>query len=881
MVRKPTLIALGLVLFALPALAMTNAELQQYIDEINAAAQQGRSLPQPATTAPAPLPAAPKPATSPTSAAQPANTTVSYNGTCPIIKRLLTLGAKGEDVSALQRYLTETGDYTYGQTTGYFGPVTQAAVQRYQARNGIVSSGTPDSTGYGAVGPRTRAAIENCATASGGTSVADQIAALLAQVAQLQALLARLQGQQPPIDTSHACSFNNQSVAHGQSITAYRSSNVPLGQQCVSENRTCTNGTLSGSYQYASCTVAGAASCIFNGQTIAHNASITAHQSPSVPSGQQCSSQTRTCTNGALSGSYTQTSCLVEQLSDEFRPESYGAVADNTTDSTVGIQQAIAAAIARGPGSKVILSAGTYRVSCTPGQGTHKQHCFDIQGVRDLSIEGKGSGSTHIIVTTPTSGLFSLSITGDIFSASLVRNENVRFTGFSVDYDPLPYTQGTIIAVNAPNSVDVRLDTGMPLPTSASFAPQIYSYGEPFSILISPSSPKMKLTADSAFHPTPTPLSGDVWRYTDTSGKLASQAAVGDRLVQQGGRAGSDVLTIYESKDVTVRDVVIYASPGIGITATESYGIIRLDGVQVRIKSGTNRLLSANSNATMMRSNRAQPIIENGYFEGNGDDVIDIGANGQFVKSVLSDTRLTMEASWLPARVGDLLQIISPCGALRGEAIISAITLDQQTKNYDVTLATPILGMRSSGGTTTCTVSGTSPFAPYDSDLVINIDTSGLNSIIRNNTFAFARGTVLINSIGTRIEGNRFTNFDKQIRIGYSSAWRRGPLSRNITIDNNDFANTNATWPIYIGFHQAGEMPISNITISNNRFRNAQADTITIDGARNITLRNNSIVNDTNWPSKFTGNVMIDHATGIVIDGLTITDMRTPRMAGL
>ena len=591
--------------------------------------------------------------------------------------------------------------------------------------------------------------------------------------------------------------------------------------------------------------------------------------------------QLRTCTNGTLSGSYTHAICSVEQPSNEFRPESYGAAADNATDSTVGIQRAIAAAVARGPGSKVIFSAGAYRVSCTPGQGANSQFCFDIQGTRDLSIEGKGSGSTHIIVTTPTSGLFSLSVTGDIFSESLVRNENIRFTGFSVDYDPLPYTQGTIVAVNSPNSVDVRLDTGMPLPTSASFAPQLRSYARPFSMLIGPSSPKLKLTVDTAFFPTPALLSGDVWRYTDTSGKLASQAAVGDRLVQQGGRAASDVFTIYETKDVTIRDVTIYASANLGVAVWESYGLVRLDGVQVRIKPGTNRLLSANSNATMWRSNRAQPIIENGYFEGNGDDVIDIGANGQFVKSVLSDTRFAMEASWLPARVGDLLQVISPCGALRGEAVISAIALNQQTNNYDVMLATPIPDMRSSGGTTTCTVSGTSPLAPYDSDLVINVDTSGQNAIIRNNTFTFARGVVLINSIGTRIEGNRFTNYDKPIRIGYNPAWRRGPLSRNITIDNNDFANTNAKWPIYIGFHLAGEMPISNITISNNRFRNAQSSTITIDGARDVTLRDNSIVNDTNWPSEFTGNVMIDHANGIVINGLTITDMRKPRMTGL
>jgi hypothetical protein len=52
-------------------------------------------------------------------------------------------------------------------------------------------------------------------------------------------------------------------------------------------------------------------SCAFNGQTITSGNSITAYQAPSVPSGQQCASQQRTCANGILSGSYANTSCVV------------------------------------------------------------------------------------------------------------------------------------------------------------------------------------------------------------------------------------------------------------------------------------------------------------------------------------------------------------------------------------------------------------------------------------------------------------------------------------------------------------------------------------------------------------------------------------------
>lgn len=47
------------------------------------------------------------------------------------------------------------------------------------------------------------------------------------------------------------------------------------------------------------------------GGTIAHGSGVTAYQSGSVPCGSSCASQTRTCNNGVLSGSYTNQSCTV------------------------------------------------------------------------------------------------------------------------------------------------------------------------------------------------------------------------------------------------------------------------------------------------------------------------------------------------------------------------------------------------------------------------------------------------------------------------------------------------------------------------------------------------------------------------------------------
>lgn len=71
----------------------------------------------------------------------------------------------GGEVSKLQRFLAQDASvYPEGRVSGFFGELTELAVKRWQAKKGIISSGSPETTGYGRVGPRTREAMN----ASGG-----------------------------------------------------------------------------------------------------------------------------------------------------------------------------------------------------------------------------------------------------------------------------------------------------------------------------------------------------------------------------------------------------------------------------------------------------------------------------------------------------------------------------------------------------------------------------------------------------------------------------------------------------------------------------------------------------------------------------------------
>jgi len=112
----------------------------------------------------------------PTAASATGFATFQYSR-CPNLQYDLELGDTdanvAEEVGMLQRFLQQDPRlYPEGLVTGYYGPATERAVQRFQDRHGIISYGDRAATGYGRVGPRTRHAIKNSCGAAGTHSFA-------------------------------------------------------------------------------------------------------------------------------------------------------------------------------------------------------------------------------------------------------------------------------------------------------------------------------------------------------------------------------------------------------------------------------------------------------------------------------------------------------------------------------------------------------------------------------------------------------------------------------------------------------------------------------------------------------------------------------------
>jgi len=76
--------------------------------------------------------------------------------------------------------------YPEGEITGYYGELTIKAVQRFQEKYNIATSGTPETTGYGLAGPTTRQKLNEIFSSQYVSPPASEIEQLKEQIKLLQ-----------------------------------------------------------------------------------------------------------------------------------------------------------------------------------------------------------------------------------------------------------------------------------------------------------------------------------------------------------------------------------------------------------------------------------------------------------------------------------------------------------------------------------------------------------------------------------------------------------------------------------------------------------------------------------------------------------------------
>ena len=289
-------------------------------------------------------------------------------------------------------------------------------------------------------------------------------------------------------------------------------------------------------------------------------------------------------------------------------------------DDFSAIQNAITASIQKGPGGVVTLESGKiYRLGTRP----EASGAITIIGADGLTVDGNGA----TLLAHPTCLVFAIA-----------KSRNVTLKNLLIDYDPLPYTQGTI------RSIDPDSGTLTCSPMSGYVDPVVSNYGDALwsdvmfyhhdtrnmthtFLRMRTISKNEDGTFSLSFHGDPGHVSrvlaarkpGDFLTI-----KLPYQR--GESLRDTDGRylsANSGAIRVAYCKDVRIENVTLFASPGMGFIATGSEGMV-LDYYRVMRKPGTDRLASLCSDSAHFKSVSVMPKLSHCHFEGMMDDAVNV-----------------------------------------------------------------------------------------------------------------------------------------------------------------------------------------------------------------------------------------------------------------
>jgi hypothetical protein len=543
-----------------------------------------------------------------------------------------------------------------------------------------------------------------------------------------------------------------------------------------------------------------------------------------------------------------------------FHAEDYGKAGEGVSDSTKAIQTAIDTAIKAGSGSVVQLQKGRYKISAED-----LQPCLKIDSANDITVQGQGK-DTELIVTNPRASAIYLTNSRNVFVKSL-----------AIDYDPLPFTQGRIIDVNnIDGSFELNIEEGFPELDQPWFAKADVKYG----MIFDGNNPVLKAnTPDHIFIESWHKLEGRVYRLKAASGYASKVACVskGDRFVHLarlgGGAAG---ILFVNCQGCGVENVVLYASNSGAAITVSSDGLV-FKKYEVRLRPGTNRLLSSDADGIHCCQSRSGPLIEDCVFENIGDDSLNIYCPVSRILEVLKSDELIL-SEHCTIRQGDRLQIYNSSeGRVIAERVVKNIT-QMASKRYQVQLDKPVEGIRAGED-------------HRKADVAFNLSASGEGYVIRNNRMISQRRHGIMVRGGKGTIENNYINGVRGLGIVLANDpyWPEGPIPRDIVIRNNTLINVGDT----LGYghredsgaiqvlntcteYNVGKgRDISNIVIEGNKIINPVTAAIFVGGVKNVSILNNEVIASDEIPLYLkSGAVRVANCDGVRIDGLNVVDSR-------
>lgn len=472
---------------------------------------------------------------------------------------------------------------------------------------------------------------------------------------------------------------------------------------------------------------------------------------------------------------------------------------------------------------EVVLPPGIYRSDVPAGSQAH----LVIEKAHGVRIVADG---VTMICTRLTRAI------------SIKDCEGLTIRGLTLDYDPLPFTQGRVIALtDGGKTIHIQLDKGYPR--------QAYNRID----VIDPKTRTRK-------HGMPF-LWGAKSQWLDEKAgilcvghpELYCVAAVGDLVsLSTGPEPGGAPhgITIQNSADTTLRNVTIYSAPGMGIFEVDGEGGAKYIGCKMipgPPPSGASeaRLLSTSWDGILSSVVRRGPLLENCDFRDCGDDSWSMQSADYVILHRQGRTIVVSQRHRYcdGPQVGDRLRT-----AL--DAPFAVVVARRRISPKDVKID-PLVSekLQNTSENGYWALSDQWLELTLDRDLPLEVgqslydpDRQGAGFIFRNNqVHSPGRGALIKGGCGL-IEGNTFMDVHAAVTITPELPDGAAHGIRGIVIRNNTIRGSGyfcpAPWSSEVGALSISDA--DGVVVENNLFEDINGLSIGIMSASNVTVRDNA-----------------------------------------
>ena len=382
-----------------------------------------------------------------------------------------------------------------------------------------------------------------------------------------------------------------------------------------------------------------------------------------------------------------------------FYAKDFGVKGDGITDDGPAIRRAIEAiSITSGERTLIFEKGETYYI-----KNLNEAYLFNLKALSDITIDG---GNSFFLLE------------GNVRFISLELSRNIIVNNLSIDYKPLPFADGLVIAKNqAEGFVDVKISDEFEIPpyggpthepNEQAYFGMLWNDG-PYSLLgthywvqdIRESQPGS--SAQRIVRVASTPDFTE-WNVITTN---VTKISIPVRGIAHMGP--DEVVRIVESENVYFNNVNVWSAPWFAIGLARNKGEVTFKHVNIQPKPGTGRLTSSWRDGFHVSSNYAKLLWEDCHIEGTNDDAFNIQSFTSTLLEVKSDNEITIRQNYplsiVPYNPGDVIVVYDVVnGKILGKTKAASISGFAQTGTVPAPEITLVMDKPISGMSRDCQV---------------------------------------------------------------------------------------------------------------------------------------------------------------------------------